>query len=466
MGLLVHLCGFRILLMNQKKGIRTRRGATIKIKGEAEKILGNKPQSSTFAIYPDDFFNLIPKLYLKEGEKVKRGTPIFYSKENSDIQIVAPVAGTIEHIVRGAKRKIEKIVIKAAQKQEAVALQMGALDTLSADEVKAILLQSGAWPFIQQRPYGVIADPNSAPKAIFVSTVATAPLHVDFDFVLKNQREAFETGINALSKLVNKPVHVGVSPSETKSFENITQANLYTVEGPHPAGNVSVHIQKIDPINPNEKVWVVQPEDVANIGRLFLEKSFSAQRTVAVAGNAVGYPHYIHTTLGAEVAPLLEITQVDSENVRVINGDVFSGTTTASNGHLGYYNNLLSVIPEGNQYRMFGWLPFVDNTIPSLSKTSFSWLFGKKGYEVNTNLNGEERALVVTGEMEKLLPMELYPMQLLKACLAQDIEKMEALGIYEVVPEDFGLIDFANTSKVEAQQIIREAIAVMIKEVG
>lgn len=466
MGLLVHLFGFRILLMNQKKGIRTRRGANIKIKGEAEKILGNEPQSPTFAIHPDDFFNLIPKLLLKEGDLVKRGTPIFYSKENPDIKIVSPIAGQIESIVRGAKRKIEKIIIHAAQKQEAEKFDMKDLDELSADEVKDILLRSGTWPFIQQRPYGVIADPNCTPKALYVSTVDTAPLSVDFEFVLKNQKEAFELGIKALATLVGQAVQLGVSPLETKHYDVIEHAEMYTVDGPHPAGNVSVHIHHSNPLNPGEKVWVVQPEDVANIGRLFQEKSFSSQRIVAVAGNAVGKPHYVNTTIGIEVAPLLEMTAVNSENVRIINGDVFTGKATASNGHTGYFNNMLTIIPEGNQYRMFGWLPFVDNAIPSLSKTSFSWLLGKKGYDVNTNLNGEERAIVVTGEMEKLLPMNLFPMQLLKACLAQDIEKMEALGIYEVVPEDFGLIDFANTSKIEAQQIVQDAIALMIKEVG
>jgi len=465
-GLLVHLCGFRIILMNHTKGIRTRRGANIKIKGEAEKILANAPHSNTFAIHPDDFFNLIPKLFVKEGDAVKRGTPVLYSKENPEIQVVSPVAGTVDQIVRGPKRKIEKIIIKGAAKQEAEKLEFGNLNSLTAEDIKAILLKSGAWSFIEQRPYGVIADPKAKPKALYVSMVNTAPLQVDYGFILKNKKDAFQAGLNVLAKLMEQPVNLGISVFEKQDYESLENCSLYTIDGPHPAGNVSVHIHKLDPLNPNEKVWVVRPEDVANIGTLFTEKSFAANRTVAVAGNVLDNPLYIATTIGAEVAPLIERVALQSDNVRIINGDVFTGTTTHQEGHLGYLNNLLSVIPEGNQYRMFGWLPFVDNAIPSLSKTSFSWLLGSKGYEVNTNLNGEERALVVTGEMEKLMPMELYPMQLLKACLAEDIEKMEALGIYEVVPEDFGLIDFANTSKIEAQQIIRDAIALMIKEVG
>ncbi len=447
-------------------GIRTKRGANIKIKGQAEKILATSPITETFALYPDDFLHLIPKLLLREGDAVKKGTPIFYSKANPDIQVVSPVGGTIESIVRGAKRKIEKIIIKASPKQESVVHTFGELEAMSVKEIKKVLLKSGAWPFLKQRPYGIVADPTCIPKALYVSTIDTAPLQVDFEFLLKNKSEAFQTGIDVLAKLIGQPIKLGISPLEADNYKAFENVDIYTVEGPHPAGNVSVHIQKISPINPNEKVWVVQPEDVANIGKLFQEKTFSAERVVAIAGNAVEKPHYINSFIGAEVEPLLKRASIKSENVRIINGDVFSGRATTPTGHLSYFNNLVSVIPEGNDYRMFGWLPFVDNAIPSLSKTSFSWLLGKKGYDVNTNLNGEERAIVVTGEMEKLLPMNIYPMQLLKACMAEDIEKMEALGIYEVIPEDFGLIDFANTSKIEAQQIIHEAIRLMINEVG
>jgi Na+-transporting NADH:ubiquinone oxidoreductase subunit A len=250
-------------------------------------------------------------------------------------------------------------------------------------------------------------------------------------------------------------------------FENIKGVELLRINGPHPAGNVSVQIHKHMPINMGEKVWEVRPEDVVNIGKLFDNGQFSAQRTLAVAGESVLQPQYIKTKIGALISALTDITGFDnSQQNRFINGDVLSGKAESPDGHLDFYNNLLTIIPEGNHYRMFGWLPFMDNKIPSLSKTSLSWLFGNKGYNVDTNMNGEERAFVVTGEMEKVFPMEIYPMQLLKACMANDIEKMEALGIYEVIPEDFGLIDYANTSKIEAQQIIREGIELMIKEVG
>jgi Na+-transporting NADH:ubiquinone oxidoreductase subunit A len=226
-------------------------------------------------------------------------------------------------------------------------------------------------------------------------------------------------------------------------------------------------MQRHLPLNMGEKVWEVRPEDVANIGKLFSSGEYSAQRTIAVAGSSVVRPQYIKTQIGAEISTLTNLTGVnDSSQIRYINGDVLSGLSVSAQGYIDFYNNLLTIIPEGNHFRMFGWLPFVDNKIPSLSKTSLSWLFGKKGYEVDTNMNGEERAFVVTGEMEKVFPMDIYPMQLLKACMAEDIEKMEALGIYEVIPEDFGLIDYASTSKIEAQEIIKGGIELMIKEVG
>ena len=223
----------------------------------------------------------------------------------------------------------------------------------------------------------------------------------------------------------------------------------------------------MDPINYGEKVWVVNPEDVVNIGLLFSTGQFSAQRTVAVVGSSVNKPQYYKATIGAALQPYLEASAVSlEEEVRVINGDVLSGSISSEEGYVGFYNNVVSVIPEGNHFRMFGWLPFVDNHVPSISRTSFSWLFGSKKSKVTTNLNGEERALVVTGEMEKVFPMNIFPMQLIKACLVEDIERMEALGIYEVVPEDFGLIDYASTSKIEAQDIIKKGIELMIKEVG
>ena len=235
----------------------------------------------------------------------------------------------------------------------------------------------------------------------------------------------------------------------------------------HPAGNVGIQIHHIDPINAGQRVWVVNPEDVAILGRFFQTGKFDAQRTIAVAGSGVVKPAYVKTIIGATIASLLQPEDIENApKHRFINGDVLSGETVSVSNYIGFYNNTISVIPEGNHYRMFGWLPFVNNNIHSMSRTSLSWLLGKREFEATTNLNGEDRALVVTGEMERVLPMDILPMQLLKECMAGNIEKMENLGIYEVAPEDFGLVDYVSTSKIEAQAIIRESLDLLLKEVG
>lgn len=446
--------------------IRIRRGASIHLKGESVKILSDASPSKTYALKPDNFFGIVPRLVVKEGEKIFQGAPIFHSKNDPRILFVSPVSGMVKEVIRGAKRKILKIVIEQ-QDNKIISHKIPATKSLDRETVLELLLKSGSWPFIRQRPYGVIADPDATPKAIFISTYNSAPLDADFQFLLKNNKDDFQKGVNVLNFLVDTPVVLSVDAVFSGFFQEIKGAEILRVNGPHPAGNVSVQIHKHVPINMGEKIWEVRPEDVVNIGKLFSDGKYSAQRTIAVAGESVLQPQYIKTKIGAMIASLTNITGFDKNRQnRFINGDVLSGKAEDPEGHLDFYNNILTIIPEGNQYRMFGWLPFVDNKIPSLSKTSLSWMFGNKGYNVDTNMNGEERAFVVTGEMEKVFPMDIYPMQLLKACMAGDIEKMEALGIYEVIPEDFGLIDYANTSKIEAQQIIKEGIELMIKEVG
>lgn len=448
------------------KKIHTQRGAKLNIKGGADKIFGNALPSPTFSINPDDFFGSIPKLLKKEGEKIAAGESLFFSKNDPQIKFVSPISGVVQTIQRGARRKIEKIIIAADGTDESVTHKVENWEKLDREGLKSLLLESGNWPFIHQRPYGTLANPTDTPKAIFVSTFKTCPLSPDYSFILKDERESFQAGIDVLNLMVDQKVFLGTDASFAGMFGDIKDVQHYTIAGPHPAGNLSLHIQELAPLNMGDRVWTVNPEDVVNIGRFMNSGKFSSSRTVAVTGNAIEKAHYIRTRLGAEIQPILDYFTPKSSQFRVINGDVLTGTSVSEAGHLGYYNNQLTVIPEGNTYRMFGWLPFKDNNILSLSNTSFSRLFNKSGFEVNTNLNGEERALVVTGEMEKVFPLDVYPMQLIKACLIEDIEKMEALGIYEVVPEDFGLIDYANTSKLEAQEIIREGIELMINEVG
>ena len=446
------------------KDIRLRKGADLNLVGKAEKKINVKSKSDLFAIQPDDFFSLTPKLIVKEGEEVSKGSPVFYDKNNISINFVSPVSGILRSVNRVAKRKIESIVIERQGDREII---HDIPKELNRGNIIELLTNSGCWPFIRQRPYNIIADPNDTPKSILISCFTSAPLDVDFDFILENNKEDFQSGINIVQKLTNNNVVLTVSDKPTSFFKNIKNVDIIKVSGPHPSANPSVQIQKLFPINVGEKVWVIRPEDIVNIGLFFKTGVYQAQRTIALAGSSLKTPQYFKTKIGSQIEPLIKIAGLKSKSqTRYINGDVLSGSITTNDGFIGFYNNLLSVIPEGNKYRMFGWLPFMDNSILSLSRTSLSWLFSNKGYEIDTNLNGEERAIVVTGEMEKVFPMDIYPMQLLKVCMTGDIEKMEAFGIYEVVPEDFGLIDYANTSKIEAQEIISDAIKLMIKEAG
>ncbi|MCY2688405.1 Na(+)-translocating NADH-quinone reductase subunit A [Salinimicrobium sp. TH3] len=444
--------------------IRIKRGLTLRLKGEAEKTLVDAPRSKTYAVKPPDFHAVIPKMVVKEGARVQAGDELFFSKYTEKIRFTSPVSGTLKEILRGDKRRILEVVIEADASDEF--REFGILDPLKADSeaVKERILESGSWAFINQRPYDIPADPKDTPKAIFVSAMNTAPLSADVEFILKDRMEAFQAGLDALTRLTPGKVHVSVSGKGEGIFNGLKNVEMHKVSGPHPAANVGVQIHKVDPINIGERVWTVQPEDVANIGDLFLTGKYTAVRTVAVCGSEAKDRKYFRTTIGTPVSDL--VGAVDTKNVRIISGDVLTGEQVNNEQYIGFFPNELTLIPEGNKYRMFGWLPFTYNNIPSNSRTSLSWMFPKKKFEVNTNLHGEERALVVTGEMEEVMPMDIYPMQLLKACMAADIEKMENLGIYEVAPEDFALVDYVNTSKIEAQEIIRLGLDLMITEVG
>ena len=453
-------------IVHMSTDIKIKKGLQLKLKGAASNIIKRAPQTNNYAIKPTDFHGVFPKLLVKEGQSIKAGEPLFYSKYQDKIKFVSPVSGTLKEVQRGAKRKILNLMIEADSKQSAIKHKLLSLENLTSDQILESLLESGNWPFIKQRPYDVIANPDTTPKAIFVSAYATAPLAADFDILLDGQQEAFQTGIDVLAKLAPK-VHLSVSSKSDSFLGSVTNCEIHRVSGPHPAGNVGVQIHHIDPVNAGEIVWTVGAEDVANIGRFFLNGVFDASRTIAVSGSPVAQPKYYKTTIGASLSSILDDAEADqSSPLRIVNGDVLTGVATSGEGHLSYYNNTLSVLPEGNRYRMFGWLPFVGSSIHSMSKTSLSWLFPKRQYAPDTNMNGEERALVVTGEMERVFPMDIYPMQLLKACMAHDIEKMENLGIYEVAPEDFALIDYSSSSKIEAQAIVREALDLMITEVG
>lgn len=357
------------------KDIRIKRGLTLKLEGEAEKELVEAPRSKTYAIKPPDFHSVVPKMVVKEGAKLLAGDEIFYSKYTDEIRFTSPVSGVLKEIKRGAKRKVLEVIIEADPQD--VYRDFGKMDASKAEakDVKERILESGCGAFIYQRPYDIVADPKDTPKAIFISAVTTAPLAGDKGFIIKDKIAAFQEGVNALKKLTPGAVHVSVDDHSAQYLKSIQGVELHHVKGPHPAGNVGVQIHNIDPINRGERVWTIGVEDVATIGTLFLTGEYHAERTIAVAGSEATNRKYYKTKIGANVSDL--IGQV-SDEVRIISGDVLTGTQLSNNQYVGFFENEVSLIPEGKNYRLFGWLPFTYNNIHSHSHTSLSWLFPNK----------------------------------------------------------------------------------------
>ena len=444
--------------------VKIKKGANILLKGSADKIVGDAPAESTFAIKPDDFVGVNPKMLLKQGAKVEAGTAIFYDKNDERIKFTAPVSGEIAEIRRGAKRKILEIVILADKEIKFKDFGKSDISSLSRDHIVSTLLDSGVWPFIKQRPFDVIANPSDKPKAIFISAFNSGPLAEDYDFIMHRQDDIFQKGIDVLSKLTEGVVHLNINGSikADNTFCNAKNVQINKISGPHPAGNVGIQIHHIDPINKGEVVWVVNPQDVAVIGKLFTEGKYDASRTIALCGSRIKAPKYFKTRMGASIKNLLKENMVEGNN-RVISGNILTGSKIDENNFIGFYDHEITVIPEGGNQQFFGWMGLGLNKF-SLSKTFFSWMTPNREYDLNSNMNGEERAFVVTGEYEKVFPMDIYPVHLLKAILIEDIELMENLGIYEVSPEDFALAEYACTSKINVQDIVRQGLDLVHKE--
>ncbi|WP_452221725.1 Na(+)-translocating NADH-quinone reductase subunit A [Lacinutrix salivirga] len=447
------------------KDIKIKKGLDIKLVGEAEKTVEQAILSNFCTIRPEDFHSVIPKLIAKEGTTLKVGDVVFYDKSNEVVKYVSPVSGTVVEIVRGPKRRVDAIKIQADKEQSYKDFGKFNMDADSAT-IKAHLLESGCWSFIKQRPYDVVANPEKEPKAIFVSGYSTAPLSADLDFVLQGKEAELQAAVSALSKLTAGDVHISVG-SNNSPLANISNAKIHKVSGPHPAGNVGTQINKIEPVNKGETVWTVNAQDLVIIGELLLTGKFNAERIVALAGSSVKKPRYFKTKIGSEVATIIYDNGVDKDaNDRIISGNVLSGKQVKPDGSLGYYDTVITVIPEGDDYEFFGWNKPVFNKISTSRALTFSWLTPKKEFALNTNTNGEHRAFVTTGTYEEVFPLDIYPLQVLKACMYQDLDEMEALGMYEVAPEDFALTEFVCVSKQPHQQIIREGLDLMLKEIG
>ena len=448
------------------KDIRIKKGLNINLVGAAEHTTSKAALSNVYAINLNDFHGITPKRLVKEGAGIKAGEALFYNKNKEDMLFVSPVSGELIEIVRGARRRILTLKILADKKQGT--LEHSPLDPESASvqQIKAMLLKSGCWPFIKQRPYDIIADPADTPKAIFISGYVTAPLAAEQDYILKGKESYLQAAISALCKLTPGKVHVSVGKGSDSPLSKLKGMELHKISGPHPAGLVGTQINKIDPINKGEVVWTVAPQDLVIIGEQLLTGKFNPERTIALVGSSVKTPKYYITKIGAEVSTFLYASGVKNENIRVINGDVLTGSKTRPDGHLGFYNTTVSIIPEGDDYELFGWNKPVFNKISVTRAFTFSWLNPKKKYDLTTNTNGEHRAFVVTGMYEKVFPMDIYPLQLLKACMVKDLDNMEELGLYEVAPEDFSLTEFICISKQPHQRIIREGLDLLYKEIG
>ncbi|MCR4828217.1 MAG: Na(+)-translocating NADH-quinone reductase subunit A [Bacteroidales bacterium] len=465
--------------MARKEVIKIGKGLDIPLRGSAGQTLGKTPHITEYALKPTDYVGVVARLLVAEGDTVLAGTPLFEDKNNAAARFVSPVSGTVLRVVRGEKRRIEAVVVACDGTHTSVVFRpalQNSLEQLSQEDIRAMLINSGLWTTLVQRPFGIIPAADARPKAVFVSCFDTSPLPVDLAFALQGREEDFQWGVEVLHRLVGE-VHLSVAQNDKKLnnafFSMVRHASIHTFAGPHPAGLVGTQIAKIAPIDRPDyeargtgahhdaTVWTLNVQDVATIGHLFRTGSYCPQRRVAVCGPVVCKPQYFSTFAGACVAPLLAAAglAIATDECRVVSGNVLSGTQLQPDGFLSAAADKLSVLPEGDHYDMMGWLrPNVKKFSASRTFLSGIFPFAARRSTIDTGHHGSRRPLFVTGQFEPLVPLDIYPLQLIKACIIGDIEQMEALGIYEVEPEDLALCEFADTSKTEIQAIIRDGL--------
>lgn len=439
------------------KVLNIKRGTDIKLKGEAEKVLADAPQSETIALKPTDFPGLKPKLSVREGDEVQAGSPLFYDKDKEAVKFTSPVSGEVVAVKRGEKRVILEVVVLADKENKYVDFKAANPADLKREEIIEKMCAAGVWPFIRQRPYDVVANPADKPKAIFISAFDSSPLAPDNDFILHGKSATFQKGLDAIAKLTEGKVHLTVNGAAKadEAFLGAKNVVINKISGPHPVGNVGVQIHHIDPIVKGELVWTLKPQDILSIGTLFETGKFDASRIVAVTGAQNNNPKYLRTLMGANTKVLFQ--DMKEGETRFISGNVLTGERIAQDGYLGFYDYQVTAIPEGGEPRMFGWItPNPDQF--SVSRALVSWLMPNKKYNLTADMNGEKRPFVVTEEYDKVFPFDIYPVQLIKSIMVEDIEMMENLGIYEVSPEDFALCETICTSKIESQKIVRDGL--------
>lgn len=446
--------------------IKLRKGLDINLSGVSEKKNETLSGSMLYALNPDDFVGITPKLVVHEGDKVMIGSPLFVNKHFPEECFVSPVSGVVSAIVRGDRRKILSIQVSPDKEQRSREFEKVDVNTVSADGMIQLLASSGLLGFVRQRPYDVTANPSDRPRDIFVSAFSSMPLAADFSYVVQGQETVFQKGITALSRIAS--VHVGISPAQETTFlASLENAEVTVFDGPNPAGNVGVQINNVAPINKGEIVWTVGAEEVIFIGRLIETGKVDLTRTVAVAGSEILRPAYYRVPVGINLSVLLSGQLKKKDHVRIINGNPLVGIRTDINGFLAAHATEVTAIPEGDDvHEMLGWIRPRLNQF-STSRSYFSWLFGKgKSYTLDARIKGGERHIIMSGEYDRVFPMDIYAGYLIKAIITGDIDRMEALGIYEVAPEDFAVAEFVDSSKLELQRIVRQGLDMLRKEMA
>lgn len=444
--------------------IKIRKGLNIRLQGEASHSITACKPSNIYALVPEHFAGMTPKVVVKEGDKVKKGTPLFLNKHYPEVCFASPVSGTVTQVVRGERRKVLRIEIAADTEQVAEDFGKTDLTTASGEDIQQKLLQAGLFGWLNQLPYAISATPDQQPRAIFVSALQDKPLAADFEIQLKGNEVAFQTGLTALSKMAKTYLSIG-SHQSAEALTNAKDVDIYTFDGPCPAGNVGVQINHIAPINKGETVWTADGMTVIFIGRLMLNGIVDLSTRIAVAGSEVNNPEYVDTIIGQPLKDILDGRLDDTTHLRIINGNPLTGRKADIDGYLGAHTTEVTVIPEGDDcHEILGWaLPRTKEF--SVSRSYFSWLMPrKKGYRLDARIKGGERHMIMSGEYDKVLPMDIYGEYLIKALIAKDIDKMEQLGIYEISPEDFALCEFVDSSKLPLQQIVREGLDMLRKE--
>ncbi len=441
--------------------IKLRKGLDINLKGLAEEKKIQLKSSGKYALVPDDFEGVTPKVIVKEGDKVKAGDALFVNKQYPEVKFASPVSGTVREVVRGERRKVLCVKVDADAQQEFTDFGKREVGTMTGEQVINALLEAGIFGYIDQLPYAVSTNPSVQPKAIFVSALRDKPLAASFEYEVKGQEADFQTGLTALSKIAKTYLGVGVG----SVLEGVKDVEVNVFDGPCPAGNVGVQVNHLDPVNKGEVVWTIgDPTVVLFIGRLFNTGKVDLRRTVALCGSEVKNPAYVDMLVGEELATLLSNSYDDTKSVRIINGNVLTGRATTKDGYLGAHTSEITVIPEGDDAdELLGWiLPRFKQF--SVNRSYFSWLLGQKSYALDARVKGGQRHIIMSGEYDKVLPMDIYGEYLIKAIIAGDIDRQEALGIYEVSPEDFALAEFVDSSKLELQRIVREGLNILRKE--